>query len=185
MRVWVAAQEERGRSGERAFMMQVRVWRADQAAGESNQSCVARGVRGDELRCKTCSLREPSDQDAVARDTRSFELRDNRADLSQSGAQVRLVGFTWREEGVRIPGMAGSLRSKVGETFATEWLRKSEDVFGRAAAAVQQHDRSRGFGQRGAEVALRLVGVRIKVSRHAVTSFFSVCELRWSSMGTR
>ncbi len=65
--VGVAAGEEGWRAGEIAGVGEIAAGRADEAAGPGDEASVTGGMRGEELRGETGSLREAGEDDALAR----------------------------------------------------------------------------------------------------------------------
>src|SRR3954470_21577979 len=107
MRVGVTGPEEHGRAAERAGIIPRRARRPDQAAREADHRAEAAGVPCGVFQGEAGALREAQERDALAWDAACEEVGDDRLDPAERRVEIRLVRFEWRQERVRVPGVAG------------------------------------------------------------------------------
>src|ERR1700677_822335 len=168
MWVRISGTKERGHSREVAGMVQVRIRRSDQSAGECDEATIARGVGGDELGRKARALGEAADHDVLTGYACIHGELYRLPHLRQSRTKPGLVLLYWHHKGVGIPTMVRGLGSKVCNALVVHLRREPEDVLRRRAAAVQKNHCSSRLVERCAQSADGLItmGITHQISLH-------------------
>ena len=162
-----AADEGRG-SCQGAFVGELHAQRADQPAGEGQDTPVTSGIASSEFRAQARALGESPQHNAFGRNTESLEFGHEVGDHLQGGGQKGLVLRKRGDEALRIPDIAGRLGDQDGGPASGQRLRdRNHGTRGCAAAVYKNQRRCSLVGIHTATVyplSLMNIGAILKIS---------------------